>query len=191
MIENGKLPLTIAVQDELNKFMSDYQISSPKEGVICCNLSGHSYADFIQSAQELGVKVFGRNLIAPDMLESLQYRPEFNDRVLGDSDPLIIDATPIIPDDQFYTRTDIDRVLVSLGKEMPPVADLAVAQVAYTLARGKDLFDGQLGLAKDGSLFLSVRGLDVWAYGTAIGSHGTVLVQQSSHKFRDHPQLPE
>jgi hypothetical protein len=183
MIENKQLPLTPEAQDQPEKFITDFHISSPKKDSISCNLSGHSYADFLVTAQELGVKVFGRNLISPDMLEGLQYRPEFNDKVALDSTPLVLDATPIIPEDQFYTRVDIDRALVCLGKEMPSVADLAVGHVAYMLTRGKDLFDGTLGLAKDGSLFLSEKGLDVWAYGTVIGRLGTVTVLESSHKF--------
>lgn len=191
MIEHKRLQLSPEVASELEKFVSDYQIVSPKQDIISCNLSGSSYAEFIISAQELGLKVFGRNLVAPEMLEGLQYRPEFHSRVAIGSTPLIVDATPKMPANEFYTRVDVDRVLMSLGQEMPPVADLAVAHLAHTFVRSRDLFDGRLGLAQDGSLYLSQQGLNVWSYGTVIGSIGSVMVQLSEHRFVPPAVLPE
>jgi hypothetical protein len=177
------------LESERQDFLKSFGIQTPQVGVVECNLAGRTYNEFCLSANEMGRRLFGRDLIDPTLLDSLAFRPEFNQRVSLNSTPLRINSNFFKEQNDFMTRDDQFRGFESQGRESAVLEDGVVGHIAYTLATGRDLFNGGLGFAVLGSLYVSTSGLDVWSFGNVLQSPGMIIENESKHDFSQNQNL--
>jgi hypothetical protein len=146
--------------------------------------SGVSRYEMLCEAQGLVAERDNRNLVFPDRLKKWEAEATFNSTSIT---PERIQIDGHVEGGDGMNRADQEAFLNNMGLPQANLEDLAAALVAFYVATGKSLFEGQWVRAAGGALHLPGRGLYVDGIDDDC-SHGDVAV--SSRVPRPSPRLP-
>lgn len=148
------------IEAQKQAFIEKYGIKVLAESQVALILpEGTSRIELLKEAQKLAKKLHGSDAIWPDRLSNWTEDAAFTAKV-GETLKLAVDGN--VKGSTNQTRSEQE----SKGWNNVDLKDLAVANAAYFIATGKDLFDGNVVRARGGALRFSGGGLDVsYSYG--------------------------